>query len=61
MTMIKKSGEKVSKRKFSDKTQKAQKLNREQAEQRHIVEILKTFWGASDSNVSGCDPDSKTE
>lgn len=46
--------------KLSDKAQKAQKQNREQAEKRHIIEMLKTFWVASHSYVSGCNPDSKT-
>lgn len=59
-TIIKKVAKKVRKRKLSDNAPKAQKQNREQAKQRNIVDMLKTLRAASDSDASGCNPDSES-
>lgn len=51
---------KFRQRKLSDNAPKAQKQNWEQAKQRNIVDLLKTLRAASDSDASGCNPDSES-
>ena len=57
--LLKKLSKKVRKRKLSDSANRKHKQpNREQSKQRNIVQMLKELRTASDSEVSGCNPDS---
>lgn len=59
--LLKKISKKVRKRKLSDSANRKQKQNnREQSRQRNIVQMLKELRTASDSDVSGCNPDSES-
>ena len=58
--LMKKIAKKIRKRKLSDsvKTDRKQKQNKEQTGQRSIVHMLQQLRAMSDSDVSGCNPDS---
>lgn len=47
-------------KKFASERTKSTKKKREQAKQRNIVDMLKTLRAASDSDASGCNPDSES-
>ena len=58
--LMKKIAKKIRKRKLSDsvKTDRKQKRNKEETGQRSIVHMLQQLKAMSDSDVSGCNPDS---
>nr|XP_011438753.2 uncharacterized protein LOC105336225 [Crassostrea gigas] len=57
--LLKKIAKKVRKRKLSDSVNRKQRnSNRDQSRQLNIVQMLKQLRTASDSDVSGCNPDS---
>lgn len=59
--LLKKIAKKVRKRKLSDSVNRKQRnSNRDQSRQLNIVQILKQLRTASDSDVSGCNPDSNS-
>lgn len=60
--LMKKVAKKVRKRKHSDsgKIDRKQKQNKDQPNQRTIVQMLEQLRAMSDSDVSGCNPDTES-
>lgn len=60
--LMKKIAKRVRKRKHSDsgKTDRKQKQNKDQPNQRTIVQMLEQLRAMSDSDVSGCNPDTES-
>lgn len=60
--LMKKIAKRVRRRKHSDsgKTDRKQKQNKDQPNQRTIVQMLEQLRAMSDSDVSGCNPDTES-